>query len=351
MRKNLKTINLVLIFVLFIMFSFIFWKEYFDFQRNQFSIEKSIIDTKKYAKNFSLTDIKDLKSTAIYHTPYKNLINKIIEDINSSKEKIYLEVYIFTEKRILNAIKNAKKRGIEIKVVLEKNPYMTANINNKAFSELKKADIDVVWSSSENFSLNHAKFFIIDDTAIISTWNITYSSFKYNRDFFVFLKNPNIVQNLQNIFLADFKWEKREFYDENLVISPNYAREKIEKLLLSAKSEIQIYMQYLKDKKINTILSKLQKSWIDIKIIINKQNIKDKEISELKKLWIQIKSLEKIKMHSKVIVVDKKYMFVWSENFSSYSLDKNREVWVIVKEKELIDKVLEVFTLDWRDEE
>jgi hypothetical protein len=45
-----------------------------------------------------------------------------------------------------------------------------------------------------------------------------------------------------------------------LVISPNYSRIKIEKLLSSAKKEIKIYIPYLKDKRILDLLEKKAKS-------------------------------------------------------------------------------------------
>jgi hypothetical protein len=52
---------------------------------------------------------------------------------------------------------------------LEKNPYKATNINNKHFNLLNKNGVDIVWSNSDNFSLNHSKFFIIDDEVILST--------------------------------------------------------------------------------------------------------------------------------------------------------------------------------------
>jgi len=45
-----------------------------------------------------------------------------------------------------------------------------------------------------------------------------------------------------------------------LVISPNYSRIKIEKLLKSAKKNIKIYIPYLKDKNILNILKNKAKS-------------------------------------------------------------------------------------------
>ena len=52
-------------------------------------------------------------------------------------------------------------------------------------------------------------------------------------------------------------------------------------------------------------------------------------------------------MHSKVILVDEKYVFVWSVNFSEYSLDKNREMWIILKNEDIVKRILEIFKNDF----
>jgi phosphatidylserine/phosphatidylglycerophosphate/cardiolipin synthase-like enzyme len=37
---------------------------------------------------------------------------------------------------------------------------------------------------------------------------------------------------------------------------------------------------------------------------------------------------------------------MWSINFSEYSLDKNREIWILIKEKKIISKFREIFSKD-----
>jgi phosphatidylserine/phosphatidylglycerophosphate/cardiolipin synthase-like enzyme len=51
-------------------------------------------------------------------------------------------------------------------------------------------------------------------------------------------------------------------------------------------------------------------------------------------------------MHSKAVLVDNKYLFIWSENFSTPSLDKNREMWIILKNKKIINKFKKIFNSD-----
>ncbi len=46
-------------------------------------------------------------------------------------------------------------------------------------------------------------------------------------------------------------------------------------------------------------------------------------------LWIDIKFPKKPYIHAKAFLVDNKILFIWSINFTSNSIDNNREVAVI----------------------
>jgi phosphatidylserine/phosphatidylglycerophosphate/cardiolipin synthase-like enzyme len=63
--------------------------------------------------------------------------------------------------------------------------------------------------------------------------------------------------------------------------------------------------------------------------------------------FLQISKInKKISMHSKAILVDEKYLFIWSENFSEPSLDKNREMWLLLKNEDIIKKFIKIFESD-----
>jgi phosphatidylserine/phosphatidylglycerophosphate/cardiolipin synthase-like enzyme len=262
---------------------------------------------------------------------------------------VYLEVYMLTETRIKQSLINASKRWVVVKVLLEKNPYKANNINNKHFKFLKENWVNIRWSNPDMFSLNHSKFIIIDDALIISTWNFTYSTFNFNRDLFLFIEDSLFIETFHKIFKSDFEWYKISLYDENLVLSPNYSREKFEKLFSKAKKSIYMYFQYLSDEKLEELLIKKALLWVNIEVIVSRDfslNHAEK-IRKMEKSWIKIKTLKKIKMHSKAILIDNEYLFIWSINFSSYSLDKNREVGVLLKDKDIISKFIKLFSKDF----
>jgi cardiolipin synthase A/B len=145
--------------------------------------------------------------------------------------------------------------------------YNSAGINNTTFDILSQAGIDIQRSSNDVYDLNHAKYILIDDMVIISTGNLTASTFSKNRDIFVHIFDPNIVKTMESIFFNDFTSKYIPTYHHSLVISPWDSRQKILYIIKNASSSLQIYMPYMDDSEIaNTILDTLKKG-VKIQII------------------------------------------------------------------------------------
>lgn len=334
--------------IFLLIFSYFYAQEYIDFHElNSQNLEyQQYLEQQK--NDFQLTDISLLENIEIYQMPDKKLLDEIVENIDNAQKKIYLETYILTETRIQEALKRASKRWLEIKVVLEKNPYMAFNINNKSFENLTKASINVAWSDSNDFSLNHSKFIIIDDFAYISTGNFSYSTFTKNRDYYIKISDSEIIDNLNKIFLADYSGEKNNFFHPNIVMSPYNSRDVFTKIIQSAQQTLDIYAQYFSDEDIEFLLEQSAKKWVKIRAIIRKNSDDeiDPSITTLQNAGVEIYTLSSPSMHSKMFLVDNSYVFLWSVNLSSYSLDKNRELWLMIKNPEIIEKMSVFFQKD-----
>ncbi|MDD4151279.1 MAG: phospholipase D-like domain-containing protein [Candidatus Gracilibacteria bacterium] len=324
---------------------------YTNFHENisNFSQNKQISQEK--INDFSLKDLRKFENIEIASTPDKNLIKKLREKIKNAKSRIYIEMYIFTEKDLRKELINAKKRGIDIQVILEKNVYMASNLNKQTFDDFSKSGIKVTWASSENFALTHTKLMIIDDEIIISTANYSYSSFSKNREFFLFIKDNILLKHLLSIFEADFLQKKEIIYDSNLVLSPYYTRNKFEILLKSAKKSIKMYIQNFDDEEILNILKQKKEDGIDIELILPdlKSLARNKEeIEKLDKYKIKYKLLKSPYIHAKSILIDDEYLYLGSINMSYYSIEKNREIGVILKEENIIKNFKEIFINDFQ---
>lgn len=347
MEKIQKYMTYLFIVIFIVIFSMYNYEEYTNFHKEKIELEQRNLDLNEKIESFELKYIEELKDVQFYYTPNKELLNNIILKIEKAEKEILLETYMLTEKRIQEALVKAKKRWINIKIILEKAPYMAYNINNKAYKKLENAWINIMWSDKSDYSFNHTKVLLIDNLSIISTGNYSYSTFTKNRDFFIFTTEENIYSKLKENFYNDYSWTKINIYDDNLIFSPKTSRIKFEKMFNSAEKNIKMYFQYMKDDNLVDLLIKIKKEKnIDIQIIIPDTASDDENTIKLENAWIKIEILPKYKMHAKAILIDEKYLFIWSINFSNYSIDRNREVWILLKNNKIINEFLKIYNQD-----
>ena len=336
-----------------LLFIWVFWyfygDEYASFQQESQEVRQKKVEIENEIQDFSVTDIRELDSVEFYHTPNLSLLDTIVSKINLADKRVYIEVYIFTEKRIKSAIKNAHERWVDVRIILEKNPYLAPRLNDSLYSEIEKTWIDIVWSDSRDYALNHSKLMIIDDEVIISTWNISYSTFAYNKDFFIVTDDRIIRENMLYVFENDFLGRKISPYEPNIVLSPVYARDKFTALFEAAQSSIQMYFQYFQDVDLESVFLDKIDDWVEVSALVS-ENFANNNIDKARSLqesWISIKYIKKPKMHAKAILIDEKYLFIGSVNFSSYSLDANREVGILIENPDIISQFLSLFKQDY----
>ncbi len=346
MKQKLFILAFFLTFIT--VFWYVFGDEYKAFYETQMSEEQSYQQVAEEIQKFDLSAITPTQDSVLYVTPSTDVLESIIKRIDSSKKRVRLEVYIFTEKRMLQALKRAHDRGVEVRVILERNPYMAPNLNNKRFSELEDIGIDVVWSNTDHYALNHSKLLLIDETVFVSTGNMSYSTFTKNRDFIIETSDSSLVEVFWEIFLADYSGAKLSPYHESLVASPDYSRAKLQKMIHSSQSSLQMYFQYLQDDDLLEHIRTKARSWVTVEIILD-DDFYEREtsmIAELQQENIHIYKYPKSVMHAKAILVDGKYLFIGSVNFSSYSLDSNRELGLILSDEHIVEEFQTIFTQD-----
>jgi phosphatidylserine/phosphatidylglycerophosphate/cardiolipin synthase-like enzyme len=98
---------------------------------------------------------------------------------------------------------SAKKRGVDVKVILEKD--VMSDENKVTFERLRSAGIDIRWAS-ETFKLTHSKFMIIDKkTVLVGSHNWSRSALNFNREASVIISNSPVVSEFLDVFDSDWK--------------------------------------------------------------------------------------------------------------------------------------------------
>lgn len=252
----------------------------------------------------------------------------LIEKINSAQTELLVKVYLLSDKEIISAIKNVHNRGVPTYVMLEEHPFGGGNLNPPTFTSLQTAGVNIKWSNP-TFALTHEKTITVDgQTTCILNQNLSASSFTKNREYNICTANPADVNEVRQIFFAD--WNRTGYTPTvtNLVISPDTARSKITALINSAQKSLDVEMEVIEDKDMSDLLDQKAKT-IPVRIITPEK---------LKSPYI----------HAKLIIADGIKSYSGSVNLTTASLDQNREIGIIVSDPAIIGEEAQTFESDWQ---
>jgi cardiolipin synthase A/B len=97
----------------------------------------------------------------------------LLDEIQSARRSIDLEVYIVTDDVVLQALEEAQRRGVEVRVILEEHPFGGGGGQDEIFARLESAGIEVRWGNPV-FRFTHIKLLVVDEAvAIIMNQNLT----------------------------------------------------------------------------------------------------------------------------------------------------------------------------------
>ena len=272
-------------------------------------------------------------------TPYTSVLA-------SAQTSIDLEVYLMGYGGILDLLQSKARDGVRVRVMLDESKKDT---NQKYFDILTAAGVQVKWSDPK-WSYFHAKFFIVDGkTAVMSTGNYSKSfSIERERNFVATDSDPADIADLVELFEADWNGTQLSMPCTRLVVSPINARQRILDVIANAKETLDIESMQFADWDVRNAVKKRVEAGVQVRVLLADANWIDANayaVTYLKNLGVPVKWMPHL--HTKAIIADGAAAYVGSENLSSTSLDKNREVGVIVVEPQSIAPMQTTFEKDW----
>jgi cardiolipin synthase A/B len=277
-------------------------------------------------------------------------IQPILDAIHAAKSSIRHKIYLFTDSRqdVIEALVAAQKRGVDVKILLEREP--SGSTNTAIFLRLREAGLNVQLTPRFRFVFVHEKSLVFDNnSAIISTGNITASSFSANREYQVKLDDPADVAEIARVFDADWNGEDIDLSQARLVWSPSVktsnglvkgnARENVLSMINNAKKSLLLEQAGMVDEEVIRALAAAQARGVAVTLVGSPADpLRDTYFvpgaERLRTAGITLRYLLTNYVHAKVIVADSERALVGSINISANSLDANRELaLVLTKEK------------------
>lgn len=273
----------------------------------------------------------------------------LIEELDAAKSSISIEVYLLTDDNVLSALFRARDRGVTVRVLLEKDPYGGSNQQPEIFDILNEGGIQVRWNAAAK-RFSHIKMIVIDQrVALIMNLNLTYSAFTKNREFAVITTDPALVDHASRIFEDDWQ-EKGGEIPGPLVLSPDTSRQTILGMIDSAGATLDIYAEVITDKQFIASVSAAIDRGVRVRMVMTQgygQDMMSEPVGELIRYGAELHTLATPYIHAKLILADGQVAFIGSQNYTSTSLDQNREVGVTISGPSNIERLQRTFERDF----
>jgi cardiolipin synthase A/B len=275
--------------------------------------------------------------------------------INGARHSIDVTMYEFADTTAERDLAAAARRGVHVHVILDAREQSR---NAQAYSYLGSHGAMVTWSSP-GYHYTHQKTLIIDGTqAVIMTANLTSEYYPTSRDFLVTDTSRADVSAIITVFDADFAHQPvRPGDGSDLVWSPTDSQDKLLALINGATSSLRIYSEEMSDTTVEDALIAAAKRGVDVQVCGENENGEyDSAYTRLAGAGVHVSyysSPDGFYIHGKVIEADygtsHAKTFIGSENFSSTSLNRNRELGLIISGHPVLSAIASTFAADFRN--
>jgi phosphatidylserine/phosphatidylglycerophosphate/cardiolipin synthase-like enzyme len=147
-------------------------------------------------------------------SPHGRCATHILREIESAKQELLVAVYAFTSDDLASALVQAKKRGVAVQVVVDREFDRTNDNSKGKFLEAQKVPLRRVSAASSKIGdkdpgLMHQKFAVIDRRVVFTgSYNWTQSAESRNdENLLVFRDAAALAEEYRKIFLR--LWERK----------------------------------------------------------------------------------------------------------------------------------------------
>jgi cardiolipin synthase A/B len=281
----------------------------------------------------------------------------IIDAINKAKKSLRIKMFVFSAPKLLEAVITAKKRGVDVRVML--NPARRDGEKENAASrkKLKAAGVNVI-DSNPAFGLTHEKSMVVDDQiGFVKSLNWEVKNLTETRDYAVVTTKKHEVAEMVACFEAD--WHRKDFdagKDARLIWCTGNGRERIARFIDKAKHSIFLQNERYQDAVIIERLVRARMRGLEVRVMARPPHkLKKEKLTEsvgglrtMNDVGIKIHKLKHLKLHAKMLLADENRAIIGSINLAPGSFDSRRELAIEVDDKSVIERIRKIAHHDWK---
>lgn len=283
---------------------------------------------------------------------------QIVDAIDNARETILIKMFLFSDENLINAVIAAKKRNVNVRVMLNPLRHSGEPENEVTRQKLEAAGIEVR-DSNPQFTVTHEKSMVIDDkVAFIKSLNWEPKNFIETRDYAIITYHPHEIKEITLCFEAD--WYRENFdpgESANLIWCSNNGRTRIAKFIDEAKHTLFVQNERFQDLVIIERLVHAAARGVKVHVMARPPHtLKEQKLVEgvgglriMDDVGIDIHKLKFLRLHGKMLLADGCRAIVGSINLSPGSFDHRRELAIEVHDAPVIERMKEIAHFDWKN--
>jgi cardiolipin synthase A/B len=281
----------------------------------------------------------------------------IVDAIQAAKKSLRVKMFVFSDPGLLNAVTQAKKRGLEVRVMLNKARRSGEEDNEVTAKKLKAAGV-AVHDTNPEFDVTHEKSMVVDDEiAFIQSLNWAPKNLTETRDYAIITTHSPEVQEVIECFEAD--WARKPFTVDNdtlLIWCNGNGRDRIAQFIDNAKHTLFVQNERYQDAVIIERLVRAKERGVKVHVMANPPHkLKKEKLIEgvgglriMDDVGIKVHKLKHLKLHGKMLLADGSRAIVGSINLAPGSFDSRRELAIEVHKAELVERLQKIAHHDWK---
>ncbi len=253
----------------------------------------------------------------------------VVRFIREAHRRLDINTYLLTDRVILRAVHAAVRHGVRVRIIIARHPYGRRPRGEMA--RLRATGAQVHYAPrrfSRRYVFDHAKYMVSGDHGEIGTANMTWSAFHKNRESLWTGHDPRIARALRTVFQAD--WSQRHAGHaprETLILSPGATAGVVRALRMPGRVCIESE-ELGRDRRVLAALRAKGRA-ADL-LLPSRLNRYDRRVArDVASFGVHVRFLRHPYIHAKLIAGPGS-AFIGSENLSPSSLDRNREVGLIL---------------------
>ena len=133
-------------------------------------------------------------TVSVCFTPGTYCTGALLHELYAARQTIYFQAYSFTSSKIANALVTMKKKGVDVKVILDKSQFQCGKFSQRNY--LIKQGVPV-WDDYQP-NIAHNKIAIVDSNLVeTGSFNFTNAAQRYNAENMVFIQSPEIARQFE----------------------------------------------------------------------------------------------------------------------------------------------------------